>query len=137
MSWEPRQLPRVTPDTEQYWEAATDGRLLLQECSECDLIYHYPRALCPDCLSDDVQWIEAEGRGTVYTYTIAQQVSGWPDDALPAIPAYVELSEGPRIPTCLVDCAPEGVSVGMEVEVTFVESTDREDIAIPVFRPLL
>lgn len=136
MTWEPRRLPRITPETEAYWEAAGDEKLLLRECTECGLEYHYPRALCPDCLSDDVVWVEANGRGTVYTYTVSQRVEGWPEDALPAIPAFVELIDGPRMSTCLVDCTPEGVSVGMEVEVTFVTSSDHEDVAIPVFSPL-
>jgi len=133
MTWEPRQLPRVTPESEGYWEAAADGRLLLRECTDCGLVYHYPRALCPDCLSDDVSWIKAAGRGTVYSYTVSRQIAEWPDEALPAIIAYVELQEGPRMMTCLVDCEPDDISVGADVAVRFVDSAERDDVAIPVF----
>jgi len=133
MTWEPRQLPRATPESERYWDAAADGRLLLRECADCGLVYHYPRALCPDCLSDDVSWIEAAGRGTVYSYTVSRQIAEWPDEALPAIIAYVELQEGPRMMTCLVDCEPDDISVGADVAVRFVDSAERDDVAIPVF----
>lgn len=135
MSWEPRPLPEVTPESEPYWAAAAEGRLLLRECEDCGLVHYYPRALCPDCLGENVDWVEASGEGTVYTYSVAQQMSGWPEADLPLVVAYVELEEGPRMMTNLVDCDPEAVSVGDPVEVTFVE-TDREDVAIPVFRPV-
>jgi len=135
MTWEPRQLPRITPESERYWQAASQQRLFLRECADCGLVYHYPRALCPDCLSDDVSWIEADGTGTVYSYTVSQQIAEWPDEELPAITAYVELSEGPRIMTCLVDYEPADVSVGTDVEVQFVDSAGQDDIAIPVFAP--
>ena len=135
-SWEPRQLPAITPETERYWAAAAEGRLLVRECGDCGLVYHYPRALCPDCLSDDVSWVEAEGTATVYTYTVSPQIAGWPEEALPAITAHVELSEGPRMVSCLVGCEPADVDVGMDVTVEFVASEERENVAIPVFRPV-
>lgn len=132
MSWEPHPMPRVTPETEPYWATAAEGCLLLQECDECGLVYHYPRALCPDCFSDGVEWIEAQGTGSVYSYSISETVEGWPEAALPLVVAYVELKEGPRIVTNLVDCDPEDVSVGTPVEAVFVD-TEVDDVAIPAF----
>lgn len=134
MTWEPRPVPEVTPETEPFWRAASEGRLLLSECRNCGLIYHYPRALCPDCFSDDVEWREATGVGEVYSHAVVRGLSGWPDDALPLVYAHVELEEGPRVVTNVVDCDPEAVEVGTPVEVRF-EPTERGGVAVPVFVP--
>lgn len=134
MTWEPRPVPHVTPETERYWSAAADGQLLLRRCTDCGLTYYYPRANCPDCLSDDVAWIEAAGRGTVYSYTGTDIVSAWPDEGLPLVCAYVELEEGPRMFTTLVNTELADVEIGMGVAVTFVPTED-PDVAIPVFEP--
>jgi len=134
MTWDPRPLPNVTPESQRYWEAAADGEFLLRECQECGLVYHYPRALCPDCFSDDVEWVSASGTGTVYTVSSTEHVEGWPEETLPHVVAYVELDEGPCVMTNIVDCDPEDVEVGTPVEVTFVDAADG-DIAVPVFTP--
>lgn len=132
-TWEPRPLPEVTPESERYWAAASDGRLLLSHCPDCDLHVHYPRARCPDCFGE-TEWTEASGDGSVYSYSVAERMDGWPEDDLPLVVAYVELAEGPRTMTNLIDCDPDDVSVGDPVSVAFVP-TEREDVAIPVFRP--
>lgn len=130
-TWEPRPVPDVTPESERYWEAAANGHLLLSVCPECDLAIHYPRARCPDCFAE-TEWTEASGDGTVYSYSVAERMEGWPEADLPIIVAYVELAEGPRMMTNLVDCDPDDVSVGAPVSVAFVPS-EHEDIGIPVF----
>lgn len=135
MTWEPRPLPEVTPETEPYWEAAANGSLLLGECGACGLVYYYPRARCPDCLSDDVEWVEAAGTGSVYSYTVTETVAAWPEEHLPLVAAYVELDEGPRLFTTLVDCTAEDVDIGTRVEVDFV-GTEDEAVSIPVFEPV-
>ena len=133
MTWEPRPVPEVTPESAPYWKAASEGRLLLSECGNCGLVYHYPRALCPDCFSEDVSWLEAEGTGEVYSYSVAHAMSGWPEEDLPLVVGYVELDEGPRVMTN-VRADPEAVEVGTRVAVEFVDTED-EDVAIPVFVP--
>lgn len=132
MTWEPRPVPDVTPETEPYWSATADGRLLLNECNDCGLVFYYPRALCPDCFSEDVDWVEASGEGEVYSYSVTENASGWPEADLPLVLAYVELDEGPRMMTN-IQTDPDDVKVGTRVEVTFVET--EEDLAIPVFVP--
>lgn len=132
MTWEPRPLPEVTPETAPFWNGAAGGQLLLQECAACGLVYYYPRALCPDCLSDDVEWIEANGTGQVYTYSVSEHVAGWPEEYLPIVVAYVQLDEGPRMMTNVVNCDPGDVTVGARVEVRF-EETNEAEIAVPVF----
>ena len=135
MTWEPRPLPHVTPETAPYWEAAADERLLLTQCLDCDLVYYYPRAHCPDCHSANTEWVEATGTGTVYSYTATEQVTNWPEHDLPLVAAYVELDEGPRMFTALLDCNPDDIAVGTRVTVRF-EATERDDVSIPAFEPI-
>ena len=134
MSWEPRPVPSVTPETAPYWEAAADGTLLLRRCPDCELTFYYPRARCPDCLGDDVEWVEADGTGTVYAHTSTETVAAWPEEDLPLVLAYVELDEGPRVMTN-VRADPEDVAVGTRVRVEFVDTETEEAVAIPVFVP--
>lgn len=133
-AWEPRPIPAMTPEIAPYWRSAADGKLLLQECRFCDLSFAYPRAHCPDCLGTDVEWIEASGQGKIYTYSISDRVEGWPQEHLPVVLAYVDLNEGPRLLSNIVDCEPSEVDIGMTVEAIFVPSK-QEGIGIPVFVP--
>ena len=132
MTWDPRPVPEVNHETEAYWSAAAEGRLLVGECPDCGLVYYYPRALCPDCFSEDVALREAEGTGEIYSFSYTEKMEGWPESELPVIVAYVELDEGPRMMTNVVDVDPAELSVGDRVEVRFEEVED-EDIAVPVF----
>lgn len=132
MTWGSRPVPKVTPETRRFWEAAADGRLLLRQCAGCGLTFFYPRSRCPDCFSEEVEWIEASGDGRVYSYSVQSSVAGWPEEHLPLIVAYIELDEGPRMISNLVDCPPADVAVGDRVVVRF-ESTTDESIGIPVF----
>lgn len=133
-TWEPRPLPTVTPETERFWRGAAEGRLLLRTCHDCDLTFFYPRSRCPDCLGTAVSWTDAAGRGVVYTFSTSERVEGWPEAALPVVLAYVELGEGPRMLSNLVECSPGEVTVGTAVHVRFVP-TERDDVAVPVFVP--
>jgi uncharacterized OB-fold protein len=134
MTWEPRPLPKVTPETAEFWKAATEGELLLGKCAECGSFHYYPRRHCPDCFSDDVDWVPSVGTGEIYSYSYSEQVAGWPEEDFPHVVGYVELEEGPRVIGQLVDCDPEEVSIGTPVAVEFRETED-EDVAIPVFSP--
>ncbi|MFC6989698.1 Zn-ribbon domain-containing OB-fold protein [Haloplanus sp. GCM10025708] len=133
-TWEPRPVPEVNPETEAFWRAASDGEFLLSACDDCGLVFHYPRSLCPDCFSEDVDWQQAAGTGTIYSYSVSESVSGWPEDGLPLVIAYVELDEGPRVMTNVQDVDPDDVEVGLAVEARFVP-TEEENVAVPVFVP--
>jgi uncharacterized protein len=129
-----RELPAVEDETRPYWEAAKQGRLLIKRCNACNTVHHYPRPFCPSCWSEDVEWQEASGRGTVYTYSIVYRNDLAPFDSWGEyVPAIVQLEEGPRLMTKLVDCPPDELAVGMPVEVTFRELTN--EWAAPDFRP--
>lgn len=134
MTWEPRPLPTVTPETKEYWERAAEGELALSHCEGCGLIFHYPRSFCPDCFSEDVSMQTASGFGQVYSFSVSERAEGWPEEELPIILSYIELPEGPRVMSNIVECSPDEVAVGMPVETVFIQS-QVDGVAIPVFRP--
>ena len=113
-------------ETRPYWEAASQGRLLIKHCRNCDRAHHYPRTLCPHCFSENTEWRAAAGRGTVYSFTPL------PGNETTRILAFVTLEEGVTMLTNLVECASDEVTIGMKVEVAFKEL---EGAAVPVFRP--
>lgn len=129
-----KPIPRVNEESKGYWEACRRHELRIQRCRACAELRFYPRALCPACLSSDVEWVLCSGLGTVYTFTVTHQnhAPGF-REALPYVLAYVELEEGVQMLTNVVDCPPEEVHIGMPVEVTFEDVTD--EIAVPRFRP--
>ncbi len=124
--------PRVDEESKGYWEACERGELYVQKCRKCGRLRHYPRALCPACLSDDAEWQRCSGRGTVYTFTVVfqNQAPGF-RGRVPYVLAYVELEEGVRLLTNIVDCEPESVEIGMAVEVRFTEL--QPGLAVPMF----
>jgi len=125
-------LPSVEDETRPYWEAAKAGRLLVKKCNGCGEVHHYPRPFCPSCWSEDVEWQEVSGRGTIYTYSIVFRNDLAPFDEWGTyVPAIVELDEGPRLMTNIVDTPTESLRVGMAVEVRFRDLTD--EWAAPVF----
>jgi uncharacterized OB-fold protein len=129
-----KYLPRIDEESRGYWEALARHELYVQRCRDCGTKRFYPRALCPACLSSATEWVRASGRGTVYTFTVTyqNQAPGY-RDALPYVLAMVELAEGVRLMTNVVECAPETVRVGMPVEVVFEDVTP--EITLPKFRP--
>ncbi len=129
-----KPLPRIDEESRGYWEALARHQLYVQGCRGCGTRRFYPRALCPACLSSDTEWIRASGRGTVYSFTVTHQnqAAGFRDQ-LPYVLAVVELAEGVRMMTNIVDCSPEQVRIGMPVEVVFEDVTP--EVTLPKFRP--
>jgi uncharacterized OB-fold protein len=117
--------PLITPDTAPFWEAAAQKRLVLQWCSGCQEFIWYPRTLCPGCMSTELEWVEASGRGTTYSFSVVR-VPGTAEYApvVPYILAYVKLEEGPVLLTNLVNCSPEEAEVGQAVRVVFEPAGD-------------
>jgi len=129
----PRPAPVADAETEPYWTAAKEGRLVVQRCTTCGNHQLYPRWRCLRCRGE-VQWVDASGGGTVYSFTVIRQNFARPfRELLPYVVALVDLDEGPRLMTNLVGCDPEDVRIGMPVRVTFEEVS--EDASIPLFEP--
>jgi uncharacterized OB-fold protein len=127
-------IPLANVDTKPFWDGCAGGRLLLQRCSACGALRHPPSPACAVCLSDRHEWIAASGRGTVYTYSVVRECKarGW-DKMVPYILAVIDLEEGPRMLTNLINIAPEAVTIGMAVEVTFAELDGTTKL--PLFQP--
>ncbi len=125
----------ATPESRPFWEAARRHELSLQRCRACARWVFYPRAVCPHCLADDLEWLRASGRGTLHTFTVVYR--GQRGFSLPApyVIAIVELEEGPRLMTNLVGVAadPTQIRIGMPVEIAFEDVLP--EVALPRFRP--
>jgi len=129
-----KPLPRISGETRPFWEACRRGELLIQKCNSCEEFQFYPRGICSNCWTTDIAWFKSSGRGTVWTYTVTYQnrTAGFAEE-VPYILALVELEEGVKMFTNIVQCNPGDVAIGMPVEVTFVEASDR--ISVPFFTP--
>ena len=126
-------LPSPDAETEPYWQAAREHRLLIKRCGACGRAHHYPRPFCPHCWSEDVAWEEASGPGTLYTYSIVRRNDLPPfGERVPYVVAIVDLAEGVRMMTNLVECDEAAVAIGMPLTVTW---QDDGDYTLPVFRP--
>jgi uncharacterized OB-fold protein len=127
-------LPAPDLETLPFWEAAKEGRLLIEHCNACGENHYYPRPFCPRCWSDDVEWLEASGRATLYTWSVVHTNDLPPfAERVPYVAAIVELEEGPRMITNVVDCEFGDLEVGMALEAVFHPTSD--EWTIVQFRP--
>ena len=127
-------IPTPDAETQPYWDAAKDGKLLIRRCNACKRAYFYPRDFCPHCWSEDVAWEEASGRATLYTWSVVRRndLPPWPE-RVPYVAAIVDLEEGPRMMTNVEGCELEQLRIGMPLVVDFRADTD--EITAPIFRP--
>ena len=126
--------PEPTPVSQPFWDALRDGRVELQRCDDCGRWVHYPRSRCPACLSDRLTWTPVDGTGVVYTFTVAEQPTAPPfADEVPQLLAIVELTEGVRVSTTLVDVDPGAIAIGMPVTPVFDHGAD--GLTLLRFRP--
>lgn len=121
-----RTAPPVTPDTAAFWRGCSDRILLVRSCRACGKAHYYPRARCPYCFSEDLDWVQASGRGTVHSFSVMRRASP------PYVTAYVTLPEGITMLTNLVDTDPEAVRIGSSVVLAFEAAKDGQ--LVPVFR---
>ncbi|MCU1476769.1 MAG: hypothetical protein JWQ64_1462 [Subtercola sp.] len=126
-------LPTIEGDSKPFWDAMRENHTFsVVECHACGHIHHYPRPFCPVCWSDDVSWIAASGRATLYTYSTVYLNDLEPfASELPYVAAVVELEEGPRVMTTLVNVATDQLAIGMALTLVAKELTP--DVTVPVF----
>ena len=129
----PTRPPRPNLDSQPFWDATAEGRFTLQRCTDCNTVIWWPRAICPECSSFDLARFDASGRGEVYSYTVVHRSVGRWNAVTPYVLAYVELEEGPRVMTNVVDCDPKSIEIGTEVEVVWHDTG--EGTALPRFTP--
>lgn len=110
--------PVIFPGDEPFWQAAREGRLLVKHCPACDGLHYYPRLHCPLCGHGQTNWREVSGRGTVYSHSIV------PRAPRPTAPAIVELEEGLRLHTVVVDADVHALRIGDAVTLRFMPTQD-------------
>ncbi len=130
-----KPIPDTTPWGKPFWKAAREGRLVIQNCSGCGAPIFYPRFCCPHCFSENLTWVEASGKGTVYSYTVVKNnaPSAFVQD-MPFVVAVITLDEGVRMLSNIVECEPDELKCDMAVEVTFEKLTD--EFTLPKFKPV-
>ncbi len=128
----PLTAPVADPFTAPWWAACRERRLLVRSCRACGRLHFPPRPACPSCWSNDVAWHPCAGIGVVYSFSIVRESDLAPfSNAIPYVPAVVELAEGPRLMTTIVNSVLQAVAVDAPVEVVFV---DRGEWTFPTFR---
>ena len=130
-----KMIPDPTPETEFFWRKTKDHELWIQRCIDCSEAFFYPRLHCPKCNTDKVEWFQASGRGTLYSYMINYRPAPGFEAEAPYAIAVIELEEGPRMMGNIVgiENTPENLVLDMPLRVTFTDAT--EDIAIPNWEP--
>lgn len=126
-----RRIQPAPSGLARHWFAACrEGRLLLQRCRCCARFQFYPRTICAHCHSADPAWVQAEGVGSIASFTVVRRAVS-PAYVAPYVIALVDLVEGPRMMTQIVACEPEDLSIGRAVRVRFEPWADES--YMPVF----
>ncbi|HUG16729.1 MAG TPA: Zn-ribbon domain-containing OB-fold protein [Thermomicrobiales bacterium] len=131
-----KPLPQPDPVTQPFWDSVKAHAMKIQRCNDTGKYFFYPRGMSPFTLSDNISWEPVSGKGTLHAFTIVynQRAPGFADE-VPYVVAMIDLEEGPRMMTNLIDVQadPEHVKIGMSVEVVYEDVTD--EITLPKFRP--
>lgn len=117
--------PPVSEEAAPFWDATRRGELVLPWCRACERAFWYPRAICPHCLGDDIDWRRAGGAGVVYAASVQHLPGpGRSKDDGPYVVVLVDLDEGVRVMANVVACAPDDVHVGMRVRAAWQPLSD-------------
>ena len=129
-----RPLPEATGLAATYLDGVRSGKLVLQHCGGCGQHWHYPRPVCPGCGSDDWKWVDADGRGTVHSFTVVHRA---PTPALkhltPYVLAMIDLAEGARVTSMIIGDGALDVTINDPVRISFPTGPEGE-AGMPVFR---
>jgi uncharacterized protein len=129
-----KPIPSPTDATQPFWSGCASGVLRLRRCTHCNRLRGPSRFVC-ECGQSDFVWIDASGRGHIFSYTVLHRA---PDPTfradLPYVVAIVALEEGPHLLSSIIGCAPEAISIDMPVEAVF--ETLMDDIGTARFKPI-
>ncbi len=128
-----KPLPEMQGHSKEFYDWCAKGELRFQRCTNCDTWRHVPREMCAKCGSNEWEWAKSSGRGTVFTWTVAERAMHPAFvDAVPYAPVVVEMDERVRVVSEIIDCEPGELEIGMRVEVAFDKVSD--DVMLPKFR---
>lgn len=116
----------------EYWSGVERGELVLQRCSRCGKIRHYPRVLCDVCYSFEVAPVVSGGEGSVHSWTVAHHAYDPAfADEVPYVLVTVDMQEGVRAIGRLTGTA--DLAIGLPVRIGFERGHDGQKH--PVFSP--
>ena len=124
IDWSRRPRPRSTPLTEPFWDALRHGRLAIQRCLTCGGWRWPPQLACPSCLSEAYRWVATAGLGRLYSYTVVHRPVDPAGFDPPYVVGVVELDEGPRLLTNIVDCPFDELRIDLRVALRVVAHDD-------------
>jgi uncharacterized OB-fold protein len=128
-------LPVITTLSKVFWDGCKEEKLLYQHCRDCGEVIFFPKYLCPNCMSHNLEWLESKGKGKIATFTVTHNFA--PPAFMAEVPycvAIIELDEGYRMMSNMVECDFEELECDMPVEVVFDQVT--EEVTLPKFRPV-
>ena len=129
-----KPLPIPAAVSRPFWDGLREGVLRVQQFRDCRRHVFYPRSLCPHCLSETLEWVEVSGRGRLYSYTLVRRAMhpAFQQD-VPYVYAIVELEEGPRVTSNVVNCPLEALRVDMPLRAVYDSVTP--EITLLKFEP--
>jgi uncharacterized protein len=127
---EARKIPSpvTSVETQAFWDAARQGRFTVPVCASCGKAHWYPRAVCPFCGSEKIEWRDASGKGAIYSFSVMRRAKE------PYAIAYVTLAEGPTMMTNIVDCDFDALCIGQPVSVVLKDTENGPPV--PMFKPM-
>ena len=134
-------LPNITSEAKPFWDGLSEQKLLIPKCNKCNHLFMYPKAYCPNngCFSDDLSWEHVSGRGKVYSFTVVHRSADVRFQEIasqnPYVFALIELDEGPKLISNLINCEIDSIAIGASVQIIFEKINS--DITLPKFAPLL
>jgi uncharacterized OB-fold protein len=129
-------LPRWSHETKPYWDALRAGKLLYQRCLRCHEVVFHPRAICPYCFGEELEWRESKGAGKIYSFAV-QHRAPVPERQkdMPIALGIVEMEEGFHMFTEFVTADFSSLEIGLEVTATYHNVSD--ELVLPKFAPIV
>jgi uncharacterized OB-fold protein len=129
-----KPLPQPTAWSKPFWDGAKAGRLLLKTCLSCGHVDHPPYPFCTACGSEESEWRVASGRGELQAYAINMHSVPVPFiEDIPFVLALIDIPEGPRLISNIVDVDFKELRKGMQLEVVFRDAGN--GFVLPKWRP--
>lgn len=128
-------LPVITTLSKVFWDGCKQEKLLYQHCEDCGEVIFFPKYLCPNCMSHNLEWLESKGKGKIDTFTVTYNFA--PPAFMAEVPycvAIIDMDEGYRMMSNIVKCDFDELECEMPVEVVFDPVT--EEVTLPRFRPV-
>lgn len=130
-----KPMPKPKKWSQPFWDAAKKHKLVLKKCKDCGHIDHPPYLYCTNCMSDNSEWVEASGKGKLYAYAINEYMVPFPFwDDMPYVVAMIDLDEGVRMISNVIECEQDKLKNGMELEVVFDDVS--EGFTLPKWKPV-